>query len=212
MSGSSYDYLFTKDLREVDLDMLEAMAARLDELGYRDLASATRAAAVRVVAAMDWYESRRRNLQDVWKAVEWLDSGDWGPEQVEATVARWRAGAGPGETKSNITLCKHGTPITIRCELCDGSGWQPHHLAAPHSFTIPPPAEKTSERVGVFQYECRRCGGSFDGARGGMAHAESKFMALLAGADTEPMAGMIELHHCPDGSLGVGELIGLKKC
>ena len=72
MSGGSYNYLYSK---VSNIDDLEPMADRLDELGYPSLAN------------------RTRDLMDVdspllkaWKAVEWLDSFDWDEQYARKLI------------------------------------------------------------------------------------------------------------------------------
>lgn len=84
MSGGSYDYLY---FHAPDLGgrrgQLEAMAERLEGLPY----AAKAAAATRRILADLGDES----LADVWHAVEWWDSADYGEEQVRDAVSKYEA-------------------------------------------------------------------------------------------------------------------------
>ena len=93
MSGGSYDYLchkFAEDWLSGVPESAQRMADRLAELGYHDAAVETntiiavaRAAAARMQAHLD-------RMEPVWKAVEWMDSGDWGPDKVAEAIASYR--------------------------------------------------------------------------------------------------------------------------
>lgn len=91
MSGGSYNYLcFQLDAAgHLDLADLKAMADRLREL-------APDAAATRATCQL--YEMLSRvgddvagSLADVWHAVEWCDSGDWGEASVVEALATYEA-------------------------------------------------------------------------------------------------------------------------
>lgn len=89
MSGGSYNYLATHvtGLEDRHDDIVEALAARLDGLGY-----ATEAAAEtrKVLEILDEAEKVAQRLYDVWHAVEWWDSGDSGEEQVRKAVSEFQ--------------------------------------------------------------------------------------------------------------------------
>lgn len=84
MSGGSYDYLHIKETGELDqyVPELRRMAERLRELDEIGAAGEIDAHADRVEAFHEQMRQRHRRLEDVMKAVEWLDSGDWGPDKV----------------------------------------------------------------------------------------------------------------------------------
>ncbi|MFD0853580.1 hypothetical protein ACFQ07_15190 [Actinomadura adrarensis] len=95
MSGGSYDYLYvwTNDIQQLIARRhhLKAMAERLAGLPYaRDAAIETE----RIAAALERLEiqvtARAEALDDVWKAVEWWDSGDWGEDAVKKALAEYR--------------------------------------------------------------------------------------------------------------------------
>lgn len=88
MSGGSYNYLCyrSRGLSEQRGDA-EAMAARLFQLGHVAEAAATR----HCLDLLDQAEAAATVLEDVWKAVEWADSGDWGLDDVADEVAKLRA-------------------------------------------------------------------------------------------------------------------------
>lgn len=92
MSGGSYDYLcYDDDLATLaeNRTRLEEMAERLEGLPWaRVPAEQTR----RLVYALDILDSRIRNateLRDVWHAVEWWDSCDYGEYQVREAVRKY---------------------------------------------------------------------------------------------------------------------------
>lgn len=94
MSGGSYNYL----CRTWDLDRLlghrgelERMSERLAGLGYA--ADAARETEELLVMLRQWEnraEVRVERLRDVWKAIEWWDSGDYGEERVKGALAEYR--------------------------------------------------------------------------------------------------------------------------
>lgn len=94
MSGGSYNYL----CHAWDLDDLlehraglEKMSARLAGLGWAE--DAARETEELLVMLRQWQvraETRMERLREVWKAVEWWDSGDWGEDQVRAALAKYR--------------------------------------------------------------------------------------------------------------------------
>lgn len=79
MSGGSYNYLYchVSGLEEQRGD-IEHMARRLESSGYFAAARATR----NVLMLLDGAERAARALEDVWRAVEWADSGDSLEESV----------------------------------------------------------------------------------------------------------------------------------
>jgi hypothetical protein len=84
MSGGSYDYLY---FHVAELGghsgMLETMAERLEGLPYAtEAAVATR----RILESIG-----DEKLAEVWRAVEWWDSGDYGEDQVRQVIEEYRA-------------------------------------------------------------------------------------------------------------------------
>jgi len=105
MSGGAYEYLYVwaGDLDELIKRRgdLEAMSERLSGLPYaKDAALETE----RLLAMIQRFEiqvrARGEALKDVWHAVEWWDSADYGEDQVKEALARYRGddqdGAGHG--------------------------------------------------------------------------------------------------------------------
>lgn len=93
MSGGSYDYLCYKETDDWLAGVPERaqqMGDRLAELGYPDAALETATAILAARAARVRMEAILRRMQPVWKAVEWMDSGDWGPDDLAAAVAEYR--------------------------------------------------------------------------------------------------------------------------
>ena len=92
MSGGSYEYLFIKDATDLlrGNEHLQPMADRLAALGYMDAAKETNDLIVELRIVEARLEARVDRLRDVWKAVEWLDSMDSGPEAVAEAVAQYR--------------------------------------------------------------------------------------------------------------------------
>ena len=93
MSGGSYDYLCLKD-SDTLLEMkhqIEAMSARLAGLGYaEDAALETEDVLLTVRQFENRMQARIDRLRDVWRAVEWWDSGDSGEDSVKAALEEYR--------------------------------------------------------------------------------------------------------------------------
>ncbi len=92
MSGGSYNYLCYKDSYEIHerRQELNEMRDRLTELGYLDAAKETES----VILMLDAFEVRLQaridRLKDVWKAVEWCDSGDSGESHIKNEIDKYR--------------------------------------------------------------------------------------------------------------------------
>ncbi|MFF7198318.1 hypothetical protein ACFZAM_32000 [Streptomyces sp. NPDC008079] len=88
MSGGSHGYLghcwTWEDVLEKS-GYLPEVADRLDELGYQAAAQHTRTLHNRITVKPE----RLAELIAVWGAVDYLDSFDWGPDQVRKAVDLW---------------------------------------------------------------------------------------------------------------------------
>ena len=87
MSGGSYNYLCFKETTDIVSEELEAMATRLKEMGYIEISKDTEEIASFFLTLNEKIE----RLRDVWHAVEWMDSGDWGPEQAIKELDKYRS-------------------------------------------------------------------------------------------------------------------------
>lgn len=86
MSGGSYNYLCHQD--RIDIYELERMADRLAELAPGSRADRdTRALWERLQG-----DETSNALRDVWHAVEWFDSCDYGEDQARAAIADYEQG------------------------------------------------------------------------------------------------------------------------
>lgn len=85
MSGGSYDYLCFKEFDELiyNLHLLEKMATRLIELGCKDAAKETLQVKYIIEQSQVRIETHQERLRELWKAVEWHDSGDSAYDRVE---------------------------------------------------------------------------------------------------------------------------------
>lgn len=101
MSGGSFNYLCFKHEAEDILgsecmESLEGMVARLKSIkGTREAWEATEDLIVkieRVLDAVKTIQEEKAELDPVFKAVEWLDSGDWGMEEVERALKEFSQG------------------------------------------------------------------------------------------------------------------------
>lgn len=81
MSGGSYNYLCDADSGDIGnkLDNLREMAERLEGINPDGHAAADTREVFAIVAALEF---AIRRLSDVWHAVEWRDSCDWGDAQM----------------------------------------------------------------------------------------------------------------------------------
>lgn len=79
MSGGSFDYLYAQDNPPVE--DLRRMSGWLREHGFEDAAAQTSNLA----------SEASDELREVWHAVEWFTSSDWGYEPVLEAVGKWRA-------------------------------------------------------------------------------------------------------------------------
>jgi hypothetical protein len=101
MSGGSYNYLGLicyDDLGELLAKEgdLRDMADRLAGLGYAE--DAARETEELLTMLRQWKtraEVRVRRLNDVWHAVEWWDSADWGEDRVREALAKYRGDMSP---------------------------------------------------------------------------------------------------------------------
>lgn len=92
MSGGSYDYLCFADEaifgREASL---QEMADRLAKLGYaEDAAKETMEVLLEIRQAKVRIGARQDRLRQIWQAVEWWDSGDWGEDGVKKALEAYR--------------------------------------------------------------------------------------------------------------------------
>lgn len=92
MSGGSYNYLCYKEAYDIHekINELQEMGDRLAELGFKDAALETES----IILILNTFEirlqARINRLRDVWKAVEWMDSGDSGIDYVKDEVEKYR--------------------------------------------------------------------------------------------------------------------------
>lgn len=93
MSGGSFDYISTADLRRVvdDRENIARMAYELEALGFSDLAASTRRFPLYAGAIIDVLERELAQLQSAWYGVEWWVSCDWSKEQAIEACERARS-------------------------------------------------------------------------------------------------------------------------
>ena len=93
MSGGSFDYLCYKeseDLLQSD-HQLQSMADELARLGYaEDAARETQDLLLTIRTMRNRVQTSIDRLSDVWRAIEWWRSGDWGEDQIKEVLARYR--------------------------------------------------------------------------------------------------------------------------
>ena len=88
MSGGSYNYLCHADSSDIgnSTEDLQKMSNRLIELGFPDVATDTQS----VLNHLKEISNIIDKISEVWKSVEWMDSGDWGIEDVYIEIAEYR--------------------------------------------------------------------------------------------------------------------------
>lgn len=125
MSGGSFDYLCYKDAPEtLRSEELSRMAAAIRSYQGGEPAAAATTALVGYLRA---FERRIEALRDVWKAVEWHHSGDWGQEAVGRALAEYERHfeSSSGESRKILTqedlldyLNTHDQVFVFRCADC----------------------------------------------------------------------------------------------
>lgn len=92
MSGGSYNYLCYKEAYDIHerIEELHEMRDRLIELGFTDAAGETESVILMLKGFEVRLQARINRLKHVWKAVEWMDSGDSGIDYVNDEVEKYR--------------------------------------------------------------------------------------------------------------------------
>ena len=88
MSGGSFNYLCHVDSSRLmeRMDDLRDMAAELTTYGAHTAAAETEAIIAYLEHADRQINARQCRLVHIWKAMEWMRSGDWGREQFEKAI------------------------------------------------------------------------------------------------------------------------------
>jgi hypothetical protein len=140
VSGGSYDYLCWRPAGELgpEDENLTKMVARLEGID-RHSAAAVRTRAVQ--AKLRDVQVLITGLAQVWRAVEWRDSGDWSAVQLRAALdkheaantARRRPPPGPADWECDscgVTRTRHGDdcdPAAVAAWSAPStSGWTSH--------------------------------------------------------------------------------------
>mgnify|MGYP000327622803 FL=1 len=100
LSGGSFDYLCYKDVPELmnssSIANLESMVQHLQEYGYEDIARDTQRLIEYIQSASIRIEVLSENLNDVFHAVEWHESGDIRRETMIKKLEEYRNGGANG--------------------------------------------------------------------------------------------------------------------
>lgn len=125
MSGGSFNYLNYASPEDIGqrLGELDRMASALEEI-CPEAAAATRDVADHVRGVQPKLDA----LVDLWHAVEWWHSGDYGRGQAEAAVAKYRAAPPASERDSSPAMQGALAAAQARCP-----GW--HHVEVGRRWT-----------------------------------------------------------------------------
>lgn len=100
LSGGSFDYLCYKDVPELmnssSIANLERMVQHFQEYGYEDIARDTQRLIEYIQSASIRIEVLSENLNGVFHAVEWHESGDIRRETMIAELEKYRNGGANG--------------------------------------------------------------------------------------------------------------------
>lgn len=139
MSGGSFCYLYAKDAVELfeTPELLGEMKDALDELGYASGASAeTQAIIDEIEAFKASVNARIANLSEVWKAVEWWHSADWGQDDVVEAVDKFNARKTPKTWRSPLVIWCAARSLrgwVVKVEELIGEEWTVKYYAPPPS-------------------------------------------------------------------------------
>lgn len=94
MSGGSLNYLYRKDADELwnYLNELEEVEDYLLKNNAYDVAKDVRRLIEYIKSSRIRIEVLRENLSDVFKAIEWHQSGDYGKDSVDKAIEKYRKG------------------------------------------------------------------------------------------------------------------------
>lgn len=96
MSGGSYNYLFCKEVPDLfsgsSIKDMEDMEATLLSCGYKDIAKDVRRLIEYINSAENRISVLHEQLRDVFHAVEWYDSGDYGKASLYKALDAYRSG------------------------------------------------------------------------------------------------------------------------
>lgn len=92
MSGGSYNYLCYKESYDIHerKEELKKMRDRLIELGFTDVAGETESILLMLKSFEVRLQTRIDRLKEVWRSVEWYDSGDSNLDYVNDEVENYR--------------------------------------------------------------------------------------------------------------------------
>ena len=94
MSGGSYDYLYSREPEELiyKIEDMKKMRDRLIEFGFNDCAEWTQ----RIINQVEKFDivlrTMKDEIEDIWRDIEWIDSGDGA--DIDETIEKWRKSRG----------------------------------------------------------------------------------------------------------------------
>lgn len=96
MSGGSLSYLFCKEVDELflqsNIENMEHAERYLLRAGYKDIAKDVRRLIEYVESAKNRIGVLHEELSDVFHAIEWCMSGDYGKDSMIKALERYRTG------------------------------------------------------------------------------------------------------------------------
>lgn len=87
MSGGSYNYLYHADSSDIGnkIDDLKDMIARLSKLGFKQASKDSQS----ILNNIKQLDADIEKISNVWKSVEYMDSGDWGIDEVKDEIEKY---------------------------------------------------------------------------------------------------------------------------
>jgi hypothetical protein len=106
MSGGSYDHLWASFPEQLSarLEDIQRMEGRLEALGRKRAAVDTRKV---VQSLQDASSLATKDLREVWRCVEWLDSSDYSVGQVAASAREYEREAVRSAVGSALAKVEH---------------------------------------------------------------------------------------------------------
>lgn len=89
MSGGFYDYIYYKDISNIDLSELARIEEDMRAEGYRDVANEVFRYKLELETAKNRLDIMRQRLEGVLRGWEWYKSGDTNKKQFEEIMNKF---------------------------------------------------------------------------------------------------------------------------